>query len=179
MKQCKYLNMFRTIRSIKSIVILATLIFPACNTPGDKNSDAGKNFKKDSMTYPVKHISISINRSADDVYAFASNPENFPRWVQFVTSITKQGDTWLGKTSAGDIRIQFTPQNDFRIIDHLVTLTTGETVNNPMRVVANNKGCEFIFTLFKLPGRTDKEFNEDAAAVTADLQKLKEIMESR
>lgn len=162
------------------MAILANLIFPACNTPSDKaNSEADKNIKKESMTYPVKHISISINRSADDVYAFASNPANFPKWVQFVTFVTKQGDGWLGKTSAGDIRLQFTPENDFRIIDHLVTLASGETVNNPMRVLANNKGCEFTFTLFKLPGRTEEEFIKDAKAVTADLQKLKEIMEGK
>jgi hypothetical protein len=161
------------------MVILATLILPACNTPADKNSDASKSIKTETMTYPVKHISVSIDRSADDVYAFASTPENFPKWVQFVTSITKQGESWLGKTSAGDIRIQFTPANGYRIIDHLVTLASGETVNNPMRVLANNKGCEFIFTLFKLPGRTEHEFTEDARAVTADLQKLKEIMEGQ
>ncbi|MFX1705496.1 hypothetical protein PV783_16135 [Chitinophaga sp. CC14] len=46
-----------------------------------------------------------------------------------------------------------------------------------MRAIANNNGCEFTFTLFRMPGKTDSEFNEDAAAVTKDLQNLKEIME--
>jgi hypothetical protein len=83
----------------------------------------------------------------------------------------------LGKTDLGDIKVKWTPVNDFGIMDHQVTLTTGETVNNPMRVVSNNKGCEFIFTLFWMPGRTEKQFTEDAEAVTRDLQKLKEILE--
>jgi len=38
---------------------------------------------------------------------------------------------------------------------------------------------KFTFTLFKLPGRTEEEFTEDAKAVKADLQKLKEIMEGK
>ncbi|HEY4655195.1 MAG TPA: hypothetical protein VIH22_11815 [Cyclobacteriaceae bacterium] len=131
------------------------------------------------MTYPVRNISVSINKSAAEVYQFASNAENFPKWVDFVKSITRQGDFWIGETGNGSIKIRFSPLNDFGIIDHQVTLSGGETVNNPMRVVANDKGCEFIFTLFRMPGRTAREFDEDANAVAKDLQKLKEILESK
>jgi hypothetical protein len=131
------------------------------------------------MTYKVKHISVSINRSADDVYQFTSNPENFPKWVEFIRSMAIQDDLWIAETDNGDIRIRFAPKNKLGVVDHQVTLPSGETVNNPMRVVANNKGCEFIFTLFWMPGRTEAEFKEDAKAVAADLQKLKEIMENK
>lgn len=129
------------------------------------------------MTYPAKHISIAINKSVDEVYRYASNPENFPEWVAFIKSVTKKDDLWVGKTDIGDIKIKWTPANDFGIIDHQVRLTNGETVNNPMRVIPNNKGSEFIFTLFWLPNRTEQEFNEDAKAVATDLQKVKEILE--
>lgn len=129
------------------------------------------------MTYPAKNISVSINRSADEVYRFASRAENFPKWVAFVRSISKQGDLWIGKTDQGDIQIKWPEPNAFGILDHEVTLANGQTVNNPMRVIANNKGCEFVFTLFRMPGRTQAEFEEDAKAVAADLQTLKEMME--
>jgi hypothetical protein len=129
------------------------------------------------MTYPVKNISISINKPAEEVYQYAVNPENLTKWVQFVKSMSKQGDYWLGKTDLGDIKIKWPSPNPYGIIDHQVTLTDGETVNNVMRVVPNNKGSEFIFTLFRMPNRTDREFNEDAEAVLRDLQKLKEILE--
>jgi hypothetical protein len=66
------------------------------------------------------------------------------------------------------------PRNDFGIIDHHVTLPNGKTVYNPMRVIANNKDCEFSFTLFWMPGKTEKEFDEDAKAVINDLRTLKE-----
>jgi hypothetical protein len=150
----------------------------AWNYASCQNSTVKPLTKANSMTYPVRNINISMNRSADEVYQFASNPENFPKWVAFVKSVTHQGkDIWLGKTDLGDIKIKWTPANDFGIMDHQVTLPTGETVNNPMRVISNNNGCEFIFTLFRMPNRTEKQFMEDAEAVTQDLQKLKEIME--
>lgn len=56
---------------------------------------------------------------------------------------------------------------------------TGETVTNPMRVLRNNKGSEFIFTLFRMRGRTDEEYEADAKAVSADLQQLKTIVEGK
>jgi len=117
------------------------------------------------MSHPVKNINVSINKPAKDVYQFASNPENFPKWVQFVKSITRQNDSWTAQTDLGTIRMKFAPQNEFGIIDHHVTLANGDTIYNPMRVIPNNKGCEFIFTLFWLPGRSET--------------KLKEIMEGK
>lgn len=148
-----------------------------CNILPDKNNSVNMEpIKANTITYPVRNISVSINRSAEEVYQFASNPENFPKWVSFIRSMTNQGDIWIGKTDIGDIQIKFSPPNVFGIIDHQVTLANGETVNNPMRAVANNKGCEFIFTLFWMPNRTEEEFNEDAEAVTQDLQQLKKIL---
>jgi hypothetical protein len=176
-------------KQISTISILSILIFSACNTSND-NADTNQTqtIINDTMTYPAKHISVSINRPAAEVYQFTSNPENFPKWVAFVKSITNQtnqsnqanqGPVWIGKTDLGEIKFRFSPQNNFGILDHEVTLPDGEKVSNPMRVVANNKGCEFIFTLFRLPNRTEEEFSQDAKAVTDDLQKLKEIMENK
>ena len=161
--------------SFKLFVATLTLILATSDDSTNKTKSTPPS--KYSMTYPVKIINVSINRSADDVYHFASNPENFPKWVDFVKSVTRQDDFWIGHTDAGDLKIRFTPLNNLGVIDHEVTLPNGETVNNPMRVVPNNEGCEFIFTLFRMPGRTEKEFNEDANAVSADLQTLKMLIE--
>lgn len=131
------------------------------------------------MTYPAKNISISIDRPFQEVYRFASNPENLPDWIAFIKSVSKNGNSWLAETDIGDIRIMFVVPNIFGVIDHQVTLAGGETVNNPMRVIANGKGSELIFTLFKIPGRTEEEFNNDAKAVEIDLIMLKKIMENK
>jgi hypothetical protein len=130
-------------------------------------------------TYPVRNIHNSIDKSVAEVYQFVSNPENFPKWVKFVKSISKQGDSWVAESELGTIKIKFAPKNEFGIIDHDVTLPNGETVTNHMRVIRNNEGSEFIFSLFRMPGSTDQEYEADAKAVMADLQKLKEIIEGK
>lgn len=160
------------------VILILCLGLAACkDTTNNTNPTAMEPQKANVPTYPVKNISVSINRPADEVYQFASDPEHFPQWIAFIHSMTKQGDIWIGKTDQGDIKIKFAPQNDFGVIDHEVTFPNGEIFHNPMRAIANNKGCEFTFTLFRMPGKTDQEFNEDAKAVTADLQKLKEVLE--
>jgi hypothetical protein len=37
--------------------------------------------QKISMMFKSVHISVSINLPADQVYEFASNPENLPKWA--------------------------------------------------------------------------------------------------
>jgi hypothetical protein len=130
------------------------------------------------MTYPVKNISISIDKPAEKVYQFASNPANFPVWVEFIKSMRKETENvWFAETDIGKLKIDFVPKNEFGIIDHLVKLPDGSTVNNPMRVVENGKGSELIFTLFWMPDRTEEEFNQDAKLVETDLKKIKQILE--
>ena len=129
------------------------------------------------MTYAVKNISVSIEKPASEVYAFASRAENFPKWVRLFKAMTPQGDVWIGKTDQGDVTIKWPPANEFMVLDHTVIFPNGESVVNCMRIVANHKGSEFVFTLFQRPGRTEKEFEEDAGLVKADLETLKKIME--
>ena len=130
------------------------------------------------MTCQAKNISISINSPKDTVYQFASNPENFSKWLAFVKSVSKISENvWNAETTLGTIQIELTPKNPFGVIDHVVKLPDGNTVTNPLRVIANNNGSEVIFTLLKLPGKTDAAFEEDAALVDADLKKLKELLE--
>lgn len=48
--------------------------------------------KKNIATYPVKHICVSINKPADEVYRYASNPENSPVWTDFIKSVIKENN---------------------------------------------------------------------------------------
>ncbi len=132
----------------------------------------------DHMTYPVKFISVSIRKPVAEVYAYASHPENMPRWAHgLVRSIHKEGALWIGESVLGKIKVRFTPPNDFGILDHDVTLESGETIANPMRVIPNHEGAELVFTLFWLPGRTEAQFKEDAGMVQSDLERLKALLE--
>jgi hypothetical protein len=123
-------------------------------------------------------ITCSIDRPPATVHEFASNPQNLPLWVQsFCLSVRKSGRDWLMETPTGCVGIRFVAVNDFGILDHIVMLPNGQSILNPMRVVANGNGSEVMFTLFQLSGMSDEQFAKDAEMVEADLRSLKTALE--
>lgn len=132
------------------------------------------------MTFPARHIGISINRSAAEAYAFASNPLNLPQWASGLGgSIVQEGEKWIADSPMGRITLQFARHNELGVLDHDVTLENGQTFYNPMRVVPNGDGCEVTFALYRLPDVTDDAFEKDASTIASDLRKLKAILERR
>lgn len=131
------------------------------------------------ITYPTECVSVSINKLADEVYRYASNPENLPAWTGFMKSVAKENNTWFAESDLGKIKIEFVSQNNFGIIDHWVTVPDGITIYNSMRVIENGQGSEFIFILFWRPNRTKEEFEQDIQAVKKDLKALKRILEKK
>lgn len=51
----------------------------------------------------VEHISIYINRVPGDVYAFASNPENLPRWAAGLarSEVKREAGAWVAHAPFG------------------------------------------------------------------------------
>ncbi|HEY9205206.1 MAG TPA: SRPBCC family protein [Candidatus Methanoperedens sp.] len=129
--------------------------------------------------FKSKHISVSINRPADQVYEFASNPENLPRWAEGLSgSIKNINGDWITESPMGRVKVKFADKNKFGVLDHEVTLPSGANVYNPMRVFPNNDGSELIFTLYRRPEMSEQMFDEDAKAVKRDLEKLKALLEN-
>jgi len=130
------------------------------------------------MTFKSLHISVSINRPADQVYEFASNPENLPQWAAGLSgSIKNVNGDWVAESPMGRISIKFAERNKFGVLDHDVTSPSGEIFYNPMRVFPNNDGSELIFTLYQRPDMSEQMFAEDAKEVARDLEKLKALLE--
>jgi uncharacterized protein YndB with AHSA1/START domain len=146
----------------------------------DKRSGAGQSDmpREGAMTFPAQHISVSIERPAQEVYDFASDPANLPKWASGLGgSIKKVGGDWVADSPMGQVKVKFADRNPFGVLDHAVTLPSGEVFDNPMRVVANEKGSEVTFTLYRRPGVTDPQLAADAATVLKDLRALKELLE--
>lgn len=129
--------------------------------------------------HDVEHISIYIDRIPDDVYIFASNPENLPRWAAGLASseVKRDGNAWVAEAPFGKVKIKFAKVNTFGVMDHDVELESGLVVHNPMRVMPNGNGSEFIFTLLRQPEMSEEQFAEDARAVDKDLRALKALLE--
>ncbi|WP_329230054.1 MULTISPECIES: SRPBCC family protein [unclassified Streptomyces] len=126
----------------------------------------------------TRHLSIHIDRPAGQVYAYASEPSHLPAWAAGLgASIEETDGQWIADSPMGRVVVDFAPRNDFGVLDHHVTLPSGETVYNPVRVIADGPGCEVVFTLRRRPGVSAEEFRRDEAAVSADLATLKRIAE--
>lgn len=127
----------------------------------------------------TRTISVSISASPERVCEFAGNPANLPKWAPgFVKSIANHGAQWVAETTMGKVTFAFAERNAFGVLDHGVTLPSGESFFNPMRVVANGQGSEVLFTLFRHPPMTQAEFDQDAKVVLGDLEKLKAVIEA-
>jgi hypothetical protein len=131
------------------------------------------------MTSTSRHISIHIHRSPVDVYVYASDPANLPHWASGIgDSIELVDGDWVVESPAGRMLIAFADPNPFGVLDHMVTMNTGEKFYNPMRVIEHGDGSEVIFSLRRAPGQDDEAFETDAATIAADLEALRRILES-
>lgn len=89
-----------------------------------------------------RHLSQTIARSAAAVYEYASDPANLPEWASGLGSSVEHVDgQWFVDSPDGRLTVVFAERNDYGILDHDVTLPSGETVHNPMRVIADGDGC--------------------------------------
>ena len=109
-----------------------------------------------------RNLSVSIAASPADVYEFASDPMNLPKWAAGL---------------AGAVKIEFAERNHLGVLDHVVTLPTGQRVMVPLRVNAKGDGSEVVFTLIQAPDMSDKQMEEDAKLVRKDLAALKKAIE--
>lgn len=130
------------------------------------------------MTWPVQHVSQSVDASLDEVVAIAGDPEQLPRWAAGLSSgIRNEGGRWITDSPMGTVEVRFVGPVQLGILDHDVTLPDGTIVHNPLRVLRNDRGSEIVFTIYQRPGMTDEQFEGDARLVAQDLVRLKALVD--
>jgi hypothetical protein len=128
--------------------------------------------------FETRPVTVSIARSAAEVYAFTHDPQNFPKWAAGLgAGLTADGDRWIAHGPEGDVHVRFSPENAYGVLDHWVTLADGTELSIPLRVVVNGDGAEVTLTLFRAPGMDDAAFERDQAMVAKDLAALKALLE--
>lgn len=128
-------------------------------------------------TFPARTLSVDIDRPFDAVYAYAADPANLVRWAPGLgTDFRRDGEDWLFRQAGETIRLRFTPNNPFGVLDHDVFTPQG-VVHVAMRAMPNGDGTTVTFLLLQTPDLDDARLARDAAAVQRDLDALKAILE--
>lgn len=131
-----------------------------------------------AVTLESRQIAVVIDRPVAEVYEYAFDPANLPEWAPGLGHAVVEVDgQWFVETGAGRVGIAIPPRNDFGVLDHTITMDSGEVFYNPLRVFPNEEGSEIVFTLRRAPGMTGEELERDAGLVAADLARLKQILE--
>jgi hypothetical protein len=128
---------------------------------------------------PARHIAVGIRRSYAEVYAFLSQPENFPKWASGLghSFHHRAGFEWVAETPLGIMAIRFSEPNEFGVLDHWLLPETGAPMHNPMRAFPAGDGTEVVFSLVQRPELSDEEFARDAEWVAKDLAALKALLD--
>jgi Polyketide cyclase / dehydrase and lipid transport len=130
------------------------------------------------MSTESRHLTVAIDRPAAEVYAYARDPAHLPEWAAgLAAGVRLERGEWVADSPMGRVLVRFVPVNEYGVLDHDVVLPTGQSVTNPLRVLRDGTGSEVVFTVRRQPGTTDEEWAADTAAVTADLESLRRVLE--
>ena len=125
-----------------------------------------------------RHLTVPIALPALEVAAFAGNPANLPQWAAGLASgIRSEGGRWLASSPMGDVEVRFVGDVAAGILDHEVTLPSGEKALNQFRILDDGAHSLAIFHLRRSPGVSQEVFEADAAAVQQDLETLRQVLE--
>jgi hypothetical protein len=131
------------------------------------------------MSIETRHLTVAIDRPAAAVYAYVRDPARLPAWAAgLAAGIRRERGEWVADSPMGRVLVRFVPVNEYGVLDHDVVLPDGTTTTNPFRVLADGAGSEVVFTVRRQPGTSDEDWAADTAAVAADLETLKRLLEA-
>ena len=129
--------------------------------------------------YRSEVVHTSIFAPPQDVVAFLSDMTQWKAWAPWIRSVRRTAERdWTLETDAGRMQVHFVEENTVGVLDHEVTLDSGLTVFNGMRVLANGAGSELVMVLFQQPAVSTADFERDVEAVRDDLARIKEAAEA-
>jgi hypothetical protein len=151
----------------------------ALRCPAVSTRSAGALGHDAGMPTESRHLTVSIDRPAAAVYAYVRDPAHLPAWAAgLAAGIRRERGEWVADSPMGRVLVRFVPVNEYGVLDHDVVLPDGRSVTNPLRVLGDGDGAEVVFTVRRQPGMTDEEWAADVAAVGADLESLKRVLEA-
>ena len=124
-------------------------------------------------------IHVSILAPPQRVVAFLADVKNWKKWAPWVREVVDHsGRDWTLDTDGGRMRLRFVEEDSLGVLDHAVTLASGVSVYNSMRVVANGTGSELVMIVLQTPPATSEQFEQDVQAVRDDFARIKKVLEA-
>src|SRR2546426_9706898 len=98
--------------------------------------------------HDVQHISVHIARRPAEVYEFASDPRNLPRWAAGLarSAVRRDDDEPIADAPLGRARVRFVQRNSFGVSAHDVKLESGVTIPYPLQFGPYGEGTRLAVT---------------------------------
>lgn len=126
----------------------------------------------------VIHISILV--PPQQVVDFLGDVRQWKTWAPWVRSVLESsGRDWTLDTDTGTMHLRFVDANSLGVLDHTVTLASGVSIYNAMRVSANGSGSELLMVVLQTPPASSEDFARDVQAVRDDFARIKRVLEVR
>jgi Polyketide cyclase / dehydrase and lipid transport len=124
-------------------------------------------------------IHVSILAPPQQVFDFLADVNHWKTWAPWVRAVVgKSGRDWTLETDGGTMHLRFVEPNSLGVLDHTVTLASGVSIYNSMRVLANGSGSELVMFVFQTPPATSEQFEQDVRAVREDFARIKKVVEA-
>jgi hypothetical protein len=121
-------------------------------------------------THHSETRTISIAAAPDVVLKLVGDPRRLPEWApEFAQAVEADGDDWLIDNGEAELRLTVRVAPDYGTVDLLAAVN--HKIGAFTRVVHNNNGSEFLFTLF-FPHDTDE------AAIARQMVKVEEELQT-
>lgn len=118
---------------------------------------------------------ISINAPYDKAFDYLANPLTQKEWaINFMKDVQKTDNGFIAVTPFGEMELELDTDKQTGIIN--IILNRGEPIAT--RLIKNEEGCEFLFTLFQPNEMPDAAWKKETVpGLMEELEQLKSILE--
>ena len=129
--------------------------------------------------YRAEVVHVSILATPRQVFDFLADVNNWKTWAPWVRGVAKSSARdWTIEIDGGALHLHFVEANSLGILDHTVTLASGDTIYNAMRVSPNASGSELSMIVLQTPPATSTQFEQDVQSVRDDFGRIKRVVEA-
>jgi uncharacterized protein YndB with AHSA1/START domain len=122
--------------------------------------------------------SISIAAPPETVLELLSDARRLPDWAPaFARAVEPAGQDWLIDSGAGQLRVRVRVSEEYGTVDLLRPDDPSRGAR--MRVLSNEDGSEFLFTLIFPAGADDNSVAQQMTTVEAELRTVRDLCEAQ